>query len=69
LPNGKILLAGYSLGIWASFTVAQYKKDGVIDQLWRNGSIVVSTYPYLRIILENQLLFSKMENYWSRICN
>jgi uncharacterized delta-60 repeat protein len=49
LPDEQILLAGYSLGLWASIAVVKYKKNGLMDgRFGQNGRLLVSTYPYLR---------------------
>jgi len=49
LPNGKILLAGYTEGLVAYFAIAEYKRDGILDPgFGKNGTVIVSTYPYLR---------------------
>jgi uncharacterized delta-60 repeat protein len=40
LPNGKILLAGYTLTIGqGGFTLAQYKKDGILDSSFGSNGI------------------------------
>jgi uncharacterized delta-60 repeat protein len=49
LPNGKILLAGYTLTLGSGgFTLAQYKKDGTLDSSFgSNGIVLASRYSSL----------------------